>query len=408
LFVPIAVTQLGVVDYGIYNLMLQGAMLLRLVALQGFAQVLVRDYAVLAPQYGESELYAAGFCFAAAILMLITLVLVPFATELAHLFGLSAGQVWILVTMAGALSIFGTKQVFLYCRNLNAYTMWDAAQVLATILSLVIIGGIFPAPEGYGVAYTLITLIVASVMFRLPRTPSLPLTTMRKLASEVRRYGFPLMIGEALGWVVSVADRFQIAAILGPEQTGIYAAAYQLFVAPMTLLGFAVAVVVQPAAFASDATAFRARMEQAATLLTGVSVLCLSTVVLCGKEGFGIFFRHQASVSMILIVLLTLTGIANSFFQLELIAGKYVRRAWIILATQAGAAAVILAGNWMLLSNAGIVAAAGTSFAAYVLMIAVLRVSSKQEKHFSYFSLRAGRAGLSSLHLHIARAAKKS
>ena len=87
---------------------------------------------------------------------------------------------------------------------------------------------------------------------------------------------------------------------------------------------------------------------------------------------------------------MALTGIANSFFQLELIAGKYDRKGWTILAVQTCAATVILVGNWFLLPRVGIVAAAGTSLTAYLIMIVALRFYARKEIRFSYFNLRAG------------------
>jgi len=267
-------------------------------------------------------LHAAGLALMVAGLLLIALPLAYFARDIAALLNVTSSQIWLLLAMALAYSLFGLKQVLLYNRSFAAYTIWDTSQGLATIAGPVLVGLFLPIPDAYGATYALATLILAIAMVR-HRSPSLPSRqTLRELGVTLRTYGLPLMLGEGMAWIVSVADRFQIAALLGIEQTGLYAAAYQLFVAPMTMLAFAVALVLQRVTFTDGGDAYRARMEKAATLLTLLSCAALVLAILLGKPVFAIFFRHQGQVDELVIVLLVLTGAASAFFQLELIAGS--------------------------------------------------------------------------------------
>lgn len=407
LLVPLAVGQLGASGYGVYNLMLQGAILLRHVALQGIAQVLVRDHKRLSDAHGEEHLHAAGLALMTAALLLIALPLTYFARDIAALLNVTSSQVWLLLAMALAYSLFGLKQVLLYNRSFSAYTVWDTLQGLVAIAAPVLVGLLLPTPDAYGVTYALATLILAIAIVG-HRSPSIPSRqAMRQLGVTLRTYGLPLMLGEGMAWIVSVADRFQIASLLGVEQTGLYAAAYQLFVAPMTMLAFAVALVLQRVTFADGGHAYRARMERAATLLTSLSCGALVLAILLGKPVFAIFFRHQGQISELMIVLLVLTGAASGFFQLELIAGKYARNARTILLGQASGAVGLLIANWLLLPRIGIVAAAGTSLAAYLLQILVIRCSHSEESRFSYFNPSALRWGLTRLALIGTRSARK-
>ena len=61
LLIPIAVSQIGAVGYGLFNIMLQGARLVRLVALQGVAQVLIRDSSRPNASHEESRLHSSRF-----------------------------------------------------------------------------------------------------------------------------------------------------------------------------------------------------------------------------------------------------------------------------------------------------------------------------------------------------------
>lgn len=397
LMIPVAVTQLGTAGYGLFNLMLQGAQLIRLAALQGIAQVVTRDASRLTAAHGESRLYSAALSIVVASLLLLAFVVIPLKPIIASAFHLSTGQIWLMMAMAVAVSFFGLKQVLLYNKQLGAYTVWDTVQVLGTTLSLILIGVLIPTAEAYAFAFTLVTLSVALAMRHYAGASMPRWRLIGELAIEIRRYGLPLMLGEGLGWIVAVADRFQIAAMLNLEQTGIYVAAYQLFVAPASMLGYAVAIVIQPSAFAGDTNSYRSRMEQASTLLVVLSLLYAIPALLFGKQIFAIFFRHHAEVDTALILLLVLAGLANSFLYLEIIAGKYARSPRLILVAQAGAALVILVGNWFFLPRIGIVAAAMTTFVAYVLQIVIIRALIGKDYCFRYFNMSAALAVSSKL-----------
>lgn len=407
LLIPIAVTQLGTAGYGLYNLMLQGAQLVRLAALQGVAQVLTRDSSRLTASHGESRLYSAALTIVVVSLLLVALVIIPFKPIITSTFHLSSDQIWLVMAMAIAVSFFGLKQVLIYNNKLGAYTVWDTVQILGTTFALILIGVIIPTAEAYAWTFAVVTLFVGLAMRHYAGASRPQWQLIRELAFEIRRYGLPLMLGEGLGWLVAVADRFQIAAMLSLEQTGIYIAAYQLFVAPANMLGYAVAMVIQPSAFAGDTKSYRSRMEQASTLLTILSLLYAIPALLFGKQIFAVFFRHHAEVDTSFILLLVLAGLANSFLYLEIIAGKYARSAKLILVAQASAALAILVGNWFLLPRIGIVAAAMTSFAAYLLQIVIIRGLIGKDYCFHYFSLTAAHVVSSRLRVGVMRALKK-
>jgi O-antigen/teichoic acid export membrane protein len=389
--IPIAVMQIGAAGYGLFNLMLQGAQLIRLVALQGVSQVLIRDFKQLETKHGISSLYSAALVILMVSLGLVSLLLIPFSNIVTSTFHLSTEQIWLMLSLGIAVSFFGIKQVLLYNNKLGAYTIWDTVQVLGTTLSLILVGMIIPSPVAYGIAFTVTTLIIALVMHNYSDGSNPKWQVVLEILHEMKDFGLLIMLGEVLAWFLAIAARFQIAAMLNLEQTGIYVAAYQLFVAPATMLGFAVALVIQPSAFASDGKDFRSRMEKASTLLVIFSILYAIPALIFGKQIFAILFRHHAEVSTSFILLLILAGLANSFFYLEIIAGKYARSAKLLLIAQAIAALLMLIGNWFLLPRFGILAAASTSCAAYLIQIIFIRWFINKDYSFSYFSYLAAR-----------------
>lgn len=69
---------------------------------------------------------------------------------------------------------------------------------------------------------------------RLPRPLNVDRLAWQR---DLRAYGAPLAWTPVLGWVISLADRYIIAWLLGPAAAGIYAAAYGLVSRPMLMLG---------------------------------------------------------------------------------------------------------------------------------------------------------------------------
>lgn len=386
LFVPISVAQLGAAGYGTYGLILQCALLIRLISLQGVAQSIIRNYKHYEEKYDAAIIYKASTIFSSLFFLITIFIVFTFSKKLSNLLNLPH-RYFYYVFLMGAVSLWlGLKHTILYCKNIYYYTVWDLVITLSLILSQLVFFRIFNSIESYFVAFIIASLAIILLMPSNENKISQTKSAVAEFGTNIRQYGAYLMFGELLGWITAVADRFQIASILNSEQTGIYAAAYQLFVAPMTMLGFAVALVIQPIAFASNNKSFQKKMEQAATLLTVVSVICIVVALLIGDEVFLIFFRHQATIDRQLIFLLAITGIANSFFQLELIASKFSQKTNLILVTQFFVTIAMLIGNWILLPSVGIKGAALTSACSYIIITNILKFFSSNEVKFSYFN----------------------
>lgn len=402
-FIPIAVTQLGVEGFGLFSLVLQVALLYRVLAAQAINQVVLRDYQSLAETHGEPQLYISSLAIVAFSGALLGLVAISLSSLIAPAFHLATHHVWLAVAMGAASAFFSLKHTFIYCRDLAQYTVWEVAQVVGVFVVSVIFGLLLPSIETYGIAYALVTIIVAVLMLQALNKPSFSWLAVKQMSERFWRYGIPLALADGLGWMITVADRFQIANMLDPAQTGIYTAAFQLFVAPMTIIAMSLMTVLQPVVFVSNQVEFQRRMEQVASLLAILSMCYVLVLVFLGKEVFAVFFRHKADVDLSLIIVLALAGVANAYVQLQILAGKYTRGARTIFAAQIGAIVLVLLGNWLLLPKLGIMAAALTSLAACVLQIAVLRKIAAHEAQFAFFSWHSACCSITQLVQTMAR-----
>ena len=77
---------------------------------------------------------------------------------------------------------------------------------------------------------------IVAVLF----TKSCPRPAVARRSSwreKLQRYGAPLAWAPVFGWLLSLADRYVVAALLGSAAAGVYAAAYGLVSRPMLMLG---------------------------------------------------------------------------------------------------------------------------------------------------------------------------
>lgn len=73
----------------------------------------------------------------------------------------------------------------------------------------------------------------------------------RKALTRFASYGFPYVGGLVASWVLSVADRYLIASVLGSHEVGTYTAGYQLATAPFGFLYAAAVAPVEPLSFSA-------------------------------------------------------------------------------------------------------------------------------------------------------------
>jgi O-antigen/teichoic acid export membrane protein len=401
LLLPVAVVQIGVANYGVYNLIMQGAMLIRLIALQAVAQTIIREHDLIVREYGTNGAYSNGLIIVMLNLFVVSFLVLLFSEMLTSQFGFSVQQIWLLLVMSVVATLFGLKQSIVYSSDFITYCKSDVVQPLSVIIFSILFAIYLPRVETYLVIYIVVTIVTSFTFFNFRFEVKSLHGNLRKFAGLIHRYGLPLMLGEIFGWIISVSDRFQIAAQLDVTQTGVYAAAYQLFVTPIALVGVTIATVIQSVVMTCSVEKFRSHMNKSATVTFMVSFAYLLCVLLFGEFVLSTVLRNKISVDLLFLLVLASAGIANSFYQLELVSGKYARKSGIILFAQACGGILILWGNWIFLPIMGIMAAAITSLLAYILQIIILRLVIGGKYYFSYFSLQSSIEVLSRLWAYI-------
>jgi O-antigen/teichoic acid export membrane protein len=88
------------------------------------------------------------------------------------------------------------------------------------------------------------------------------------------RFAGPMVPLALLGWIISLSDRYILAGLTSPEQTGIYAAAYGLASAPFLMLGQFLSLTLRPVYF--DAVLQHDRRRERRTLFAWMAALALA------------------------------------------------------------------------------------------------------------------------------------
>jgi len=197
----------------------------------------------------------------------------------------------------------------------------------------------------------------------------------RSLLGELLRYGLPLTATFALGFVVSMSDRFLIAWFLGEGPAGMYAAAYDLGQQTLTLLMMVVNLAAYPLAVRAleqrGPEAARQQLRQNATLLLSVAFPAAVGLSLLAPNVTGVLlgegFREEAARLLPWVALaILLSGVRAYHFDLAFQLGRYtLGQVWVV-----GAAALLnLVLNLLWIPFFGLLGAAYATFAAYLLAL---------------------------------------
>jgi O-antigen/teichoic acid export membrane protein len=97
---------------------------------------------------------------------------------------------------------------------------------------------------------------------------------LAEMRAAMLRYAGPMMPLALLGWVISLSDRYILAGLTSPEQTGIYAAAYGLASAPFLMLSQFLSLTLRPIYF--DAVVQHDRRRERRTLFAWMAALAFA------------------------------------------------------------------------------------------------------------------------------------
>jgi O-antigen/teichoic acid export membrane protein len=195
------------------------------------------------------------------------------------------------------------------------------------------------------------------------------------LAKKLLRYGLPLTASFALAFVVNASDRLLIGWMLGESQTGVYAAGYDLAQQTITTIMTIVNLAAYPLAVRAlekngEEAAFR-QLRKNGTLLMAVAFpSCAGLAILAPSVAqvfLGEAFQETGAILIPWISLAALlSGIRSYHFDLAFQLGnRTVKQVWVL----AGAGALNLLLNVILIPYAGVIGAAYASVASFMLGI---------------------------------------
>jgi len=231
--IPIVTRLFPPEDYGNYVLVMATVSILSTVATGWLSNSIIRFY----PAYelkGDLEHFydtvvkMAFICIAAIFLGFLIILFLGRAHIPSSLHSLM--YIGLLVFIVTAC--FGVLQSFLRAkRQVNWYTIFSIWRNIAGLglgLALVIIWHL--GVEGLLWGSLLSGVIVIPCLWRLSigKNVSIKKGVSLAAASEMAKYGFPLVIGFLTFWVLSLSDRYVLEFFRGSKEVGIYSASYNI------------------------------------------------------------------------------------------------------------------------------------------------------------------------------------
>ncbi len=168
-------------------------------------------------------------------------------------------------------------------RRQRAYSLWYAADAVSRPALAVAAILLFGADAvsvllGYAAAVACTNLAFRRATVRGgPGEGAAPGAWVEEIRRSMLRYAGPLVPLALLGWIISLSDRYILAGLTGPMQTGIYAAAYGLASTPFIMLDQFLALTLRPVYF--DAIAQRDRRRERRIFLVWLAVLAVTLLL---------------------------------------------------------------------------------------------------------------------------------
>jgi O-antigen/teichoic acid export membrane protein len=373
LSVAVYTRLLSPAEYGVYALVLSGALMVYAGAMQWLTFALAR----FLPAYqGQEEVVlshvATAYAASALLFFGLTAALVPWLAPAAETRTLIVLGVVIFVTMSLAELNLVTFQM----RGMAyRYVKFALLRVLAAATI-----GVMLAYLGWGSIGLLLGVIVGHLCISLPNLAStwgsIRRALLRKqLYLELAAYGFPFAMTGALAAVINASDRYIIGILIGTEAAGLYAAPYDLAMRSLHVLMMVVAMAGNPIIFrafeADGECTARPIMRRQAELLLGLALpaaigfALLAPVI--AQICLGDAFHATARQLMPWIAAATvLSGFQSFYLALAFSLPKQPFRQTLIFVV---GAMVNVGLNFVLIPRLGVLGAALATIIAYVLIL---------------------------------------
>jgi len=392
LILPFVIVRLySPYQYGKYVLILQSALLCRLLLGSHIEEVISREFPLLIsnpPRFQEN----ISIALKCKIVVLLLLCLVGFclATISKSWLPISIQQYFLALAWALALDLYLTTQAI--GRSAKRFRFVELNEVFLQLGFLLVAFGLGSVSKHIDliiIGYVAMLFLLA--IRNIKSTLAFPLSSISKFffanhiwfnpfMRKLLLYGMPITLSSLLYWYVSVYDRYQVSYALGDAQAGLYAAASSLVVAPVNFLFVALMKYAQPLIFEKEKLG---KLDSIASLwpsrLSGAYLILLAALLLSGLLLFAAFccfvlrflIPSGSTFSYVAIVALAFAGFLQGISAVLTVFLRLARKGSYILLSLIPSCAFILFFNSTIISNYGLIGAASSSlfcFALYGLM----------------------------------------
>lgn len=367
LFIALA-SQTTPVEFGHANLFIALSGILALVASLGLPDGAFRFHFQAVPPQETLGAALLGILAAAALLAAAVL---PAVDPLARFLGVPP---FLLRLSLAAAPAIGLRQLFLAAlRARQASRPFALARTAEPLLMLLLALPALPGPVGARpvlLAYTgAIAILAVGGMGQLAVRPGLALTTAP--LPRLLAFSLPLVLHALAMLGLTSLDQIVINQLLGPAATGLYAYAYRFGMA-MSLVAFALSAAWSPLVLAGGTApvVLRRLAVRAIGVAAGATVaLALALPPLAALIGGP---RYQPALGLIPVIAYGYLWAALYGLWVAFLIRRDQTPALALLS--GAAAAVNLAGNYLLVPRFGIAAAAWTTVGSYALLSLAVRL----------------------------------
>lgn len=386
LVLPVVTRLLPQESFGNYSLMMAAASLLQVMTTMWLGSTIVRFHPVAAAEGTERELISTGLLATAAFSTAVSALAVAVAVGGRAFF---SRELWQLLLLLPLLIIpFNVVSVPLQTlrveRRIGAYTVLNVARLFAPPLAGAAAVFLFGATATAWVAgwVTALILIVPpsfAVAFGRAQQPALGHFSRRWL-DRVVSYGVPLIPAFILVKVLEISDRFIIGAFRPESDVALYSAAYTIAATPIDLILLLFSSAAAPILTITWERVGREASESLLRAITegfvlvavpsvfGLAAVAVPALHVLASRPYGVAAPVMPVVAAGSLAL-GLQWIAQRGMMLG---GDTLRIMW----CYAGAGAVNIIANLLLVPRFGYIAAAWTTLLANVVLLVLVMAGS--------------------------------
>jgi O-antigen/teichoic acid export membrane protein len=391
ILIPILTKTLGADAYGIWSVVMVTISLLSPLALLGLTSAMIRFLAAEKDKQKIQEgFYSVIFVvfFAGLVLSLVVFLLADsFAiTILKDISAAPLIKIASVVILLQALDLASLE----FFRTFGRMKKYSGLMLLQTFAEVGFVA--YFVLSGFGLFGAVVSLLISrgivllfgacfifkEIGFRLPKFYGL---------GNYLKFGLPLVPATLLGWITSSSDQYLIGYFFSPQQVGIYSAAYNigaiivLFGAPLQIVLFPTISKLYEEGKDQEMKTYLAYSLKyfllfAIPAIFGLSILSRQLLLIMTRPEF----VAQGTVVLPIVAMGTLFfGLYGSIFAWILTVAKRTRLIFVFVSVSA---TVNLILNIIFIPVYGIIAAAITTFIAYVILIALTIYFSREHIKF--------------------------